>query len=192
MNFGFGSTFSPSSPTSGPFDHGLNKVEYKNLVKRSFRSWSSPATLHTSSSSPPADPSESGRCVLLRAKSALSALCTHAASSPSKSCIGVSHSSFLRAVLGVVQGEDLASMYGVKQVNGCINVLEVTAGEGGEWFSEEVEGEEGEEGEGELDEEVRVNREVLRGLNIRGKVINVNDARHLSRGFGTTGGKGFK
>ena len=63
---------------------------------------------------------------------------------------------------------------------------------GGVWFSEVVEGEEGEEGEGELDEEVRVNREVLRGLNIRGKVINVNDARHLSRGFGTTGGKGFK
>ena len=104
VNFGF----EGMDPTSGGLEQGLNKVEYKNLVKRSFRTWSNPNTMHASSAE---EGAESGREVMLRAQSAISEMCARAAESPSLSCIAVSHSSFLRAMLSVLQGEDLASMY---------------------------------------------------------------------------------
>ena len=53
----------------------------------------------------------------------------------------------------------------VKQVNGCINYVEVEA-EGGNWFFKDEEGEGDGDGDGveevKVDEEVRKNREVMR------------------------------
>jgi hypothetical protein len=187
----------PFTVALGPSDDSnstplLNKVKYKNLVKKSFRTWSNVKAIHVSSDF---ECSECGRGVLTRAQSAVTEMRKRAVEPPSLSCVTVSHSSFLRAMLSVLQGEDLASMFGVKQVNGCINYVEVEM-EGDGWFYEDPE-DGGEELDGSADwedEDIKKNVELMRGLKIRSKVLRVNDAKHLSRGFrdGVGGGRVFR
>ena len=68
---------------------------------------------------------ESGREVLVRAASALSSLADIAKTNGGRPVLAVSHSTYLRTLLGAVTDTSLAKAVTIEQKNGCINVLDV-------------------------------------------------------------------
>ena len=68
---------------------------------------------------------ESGREVLGRAASALSSLADIAKTNGGRSVLAVSHSTYLRTLLGAVTDTSLVKAVTIEQKNGCINVLDV-------------------------------------------------------------------
>ena len=68
---------------------------------------------------------ESGREVLGRAASALSSLADIAKTNGGRPVLAVSHSTYLRTLLGALTDTSLAKAVTIEQKNGCINVLDV-------------------------------------------------------------------
>ena len=68
---------------------------------------------------------ESGREVLGRAASALSSLADIAKTNGGRPVLAVSHSTYLRTLLGAVTDTSLVKAVTIEQKNGCINVLDV-------------------------------------------------------------------
>lgn len=104
----------------GPFAEGKPTVEVKSLMTKVYGAWAV-GEIDTK----PELGGESGREVLVRAADSLTALVDQAAKAKSGSLVAISHSTYLRMLLGLCMDISLLEAATLETKNGCINVIDV-------------------------------------------------------------------